>query len=289
MRPFFNEDVSAVTDTYKLEQLAAFAKYGTLSKAAESMQISQPALSRSMQRLEEDLGVTLFERSKNKLTLNENGLLAAEYAARILALGNEMAERVRALDRSGHTISFGADAPGPILHYASELAQRFPDYAITHEQKERPALLADLKAGKYLFVVLSQPVREKGLYCRKCLTEHLMLSVLPAHPAAAYESISLADMDGASFLMFAQVGFWDEVVRRAMPNARFILQHDFADFGEIVNTSSLPSFATDLTLQMRSDGSNRVFVPFSDPEAAAAFYLVCRATDKARVKRRIGI
>lgn len=271
-------------DAYKLEQLAAFAKYGTLSKAAEVMHVSQPALSRSMQRLEEDLGVTLFERSKNRLALNENGLLAAEYAERILALGDEMAERVRALDSGRHTLCFGADATGPILHFTDALARRFTDKEIVSEQKERPALIADLKAGRYSFIVLSQPLKEKGLHCRRCLTERLLLSVRPSHPAAGRESVSFADMDGASFLMFSQVGFWEGLVRRAMPQARFILQHDFADFEELVGASSLPSFASDLTLRLQKDESERVYVPFSDPEANAVFYLVCRAADSARIK-----
>ncbi|MBQ7502509.1 LysR family transcriptional regulator [bacterium] len=272
-------------DAYKLEQLAAFAKYGTLSKAAVVMHVSQPALSRSMQRLEEDLGVTLFERSKNRLALNENGLLAAEYAVRILALGDEMAERVRALDSGRHTLCFGADAPGPILHFTDALARRFPDKEIVSEQKERPALIADLKAGRYSFIVLFQPLKEKGLHCRRCLTERLLLSVRPSHPAARRESVSFADMDGASFLMFSQVGFWEGLVRRAMPQARFILQHDFADFEELVGASSLPSFASDLTLRLQKDESERVYVPFSDPEATAVFYLVCRAADSARIKK----
>ena len=49
--------------------LAFFEKYGTLSKAAEKLFISQPALSRSMNKLEEEVGVVLFNRSKNKITL----------------------------------------------------------------------------------------------------------------------------------------------------------------------------------------------------------------------------
>lgn len=65
-------------EIYQLRQLAAFAEYGTLSEAAEKLYLSQPALSRNMRKLEEDIGVPLFIRSKNKLELNENGKLAAE-------------------------------------------------------------------------------------------------------------------------------------------------------------------------------------------------------------------
>ena len=64
-------------EIYLLEQLAAFAKHGTLSKAAEELLISQPALSRSMKKLEEEFGVTLFAREDKKISLNETRLPAA--------------------------------------------------------------------------------------------------------------------------------------------------------------------------------------------------------------------
>ena len=54
-----------VFEIYQLEQLLAFAEYGTLSGAAERLHLSQPALSRSMQRLETELQVPLFDRQKN--------------------------------------------------------------------------------------------------------------------------------------------------------------------------------------------------------------------------------
>ena len=66
------------------KELTIFEKYGTLSKAAEELFISQPALSRSMNRLEEEIGVIIFNRSKNKITLNDNGKLAAGYAREII-------------------------------------------------------------------------------------------------------------------------------------------------------------------------------------------------------------
>ncbi len=60
-------------ETYLLEALVAFKDCQTLSAASEKLHISQPALSRSMQKLEEILGVSLFERAKNRLSLNSTG------------------------------------------------------------------------------------------------------------------------------------------------------------------------------------------------------------------------
>jgi DNA-binding transcriptional LysR family regulator len=64
----------------QLEQLIAFADQGTLSKAAEVLLISQPSLTRNMQRLEDDLGVQLFQRNKNKLILTETGKYTVQQA-----------------------------------------------------------------------------------------------------------------------------------------------------------------------------------------------------------------
>jgi len=49
---------------FQLEQLIAFAQYGTLSKAAEELHISQPTLTRSMQKIEEEFQVPLFDHKK---------------------------------------------------------------------------------------------------------------------------------------------------------------------------------------------------------------------------------
>ena len=67
-----------------LAQLVAFADCGTLSAAAEKLHTSQPAVTRTMKKLEEELGLSLFARSKNHLALNEVGELAVRHARRIL-------------------------------------------------------------------------------------------------------------------------------------------------------------------------------------------------------------
>ena len=67
-------------ELYQLIQLLAIADCGTMSSAAEKLHLSQPALSRSMQKLEEELQVSLFDRQKNKISFNANGKLAIEHA-----------------------------------------------------------------------------------------------------------------------------------------------------------------------------------------------------------------
>ena len=64
----------------RLRQLECTADLGTFSAAAKALHISQPALSRSMQRLEADLGVSLFERVGKRSSLSPTGIAALEWA-----------------------------------------------------------------------------------------------------------------------------------------------------------------------------------------------------------------
>ena len=86
----------------ELEQLQHFITFhecGTLSKAAKQLNISQPVLTRSMQKLEEELDVSLFTRTKNKITLNETGLFALSLAKRILEDTKDMHKQLIDFDR----------------------------------------------------------------------------------------------------------------------------------------------------------------------------------------------
>ena len=88
----------------QFHQLVAIADTGTLSKAAEIVHISQPALTRSIQKLEAEWNVTLFDRQKNKITLNKTGELAVQYARRILDDVNTMTSAIQAYAHHFHRV-----------------------------------------------------------------------------------------------------------------------------------------------------------------------------------------
>ena len=99
---------------HQLRQFAAVAECGTLSAAAEKLYISQPALTRSMQRLERDAGVTLFDRRKSKISLNENGKFLLSLVGKLTEEFDSMVDRLRAFDKSRRTITVESCAPAPL-------------------------------------------------------------------------------------------------------------------------------------------------------------------------------
>ena len=135
-------------ELYQLEQLLAVAECGTLSNAADRLHISQPALSRSMQRLEAELKVPLFLRQKNRVELNENGRLAVEYAQQIVGQSRSMISRIQAFDRSQRTILIGSCAPVPLWEIPPVLSGLYPDMTISSEIRENGVLLQGLQIGR---------------------------------------------------------------------------------------------------------------------------------------------
>lgn len=262
-------------EIYLLEQLAAFHREGTLSAASQALHLSQPSLSRSMQKLERDLGVSLFDRSKNKISLNETGRLAAEYALKVLDMEEEMCRQIRLFDRSQHTVSIGSCAPGPLMLLLPRIAGLQSDLAVSSSIAEEAALLRGLQHSEYNLILLPHPVEEEALNCREYTTEHLHMSVNCFHPAAALKEITFAEADGQNFIMYAQVGIWDPLVREKMPHSRFYLQSDVDAVGELARYSDLPSFSTDISIaHVASRQNGRLNIPFSDPEATVTYYLI---------------
>ena len=120
-------------EIYLLEQFDAFARCGTLLKASEELHITQPTLSRSMKKLEDEFGVSLFHRENSKLSLNETGKLAAEYARRALEANQEMIDRVVMFDRSLRTVSLGSCAPFPVNELMPTLQEQLPGKTLSSE------------------------------------------------------------------------------------------------------------------------------------------------------------
>jgi DNA-binding transcriptional LysR family regulator len=259
-------------ETYLLEALVAYDQYGTLIQTSENLHISQPALSRAMQKLELEMGVPLFNRQRNKLSLNENGKLAVEYARKILNLQQEMMESVKNLDAGTRTLSVGSIAPGPIYELEYRLGKAGVKSSFDLITKEEE-LISAYKKNKYQLIVLTHPL--EGFPSKKLISEQLYALVMPAHPASEYDEISFKDMNGQSFLMLSDVGYWAEVVKQNMPDSRFIVQNTLQDLHELITSSALPAFASNITIERGiRDADGRVAVPFCDDAAKLDFYVI---------------
>ncbi len=271
----------------QLEQLLAVAECGTLSGAAERLHLSQPALSRSMQKLEGELQVALFERQKNKISLNGNGKLAVELARRVVEQANNMIEQVRAFDRSQRTILIGSCAPAPLWELGSWASGIYPDMTVSSEMKENETLLDGLKKGTYQCVILPYPIEDPDLYGFPFETEQLYFSLPPTHPLSSEKGLYFKDIDGETILLLSQIGFWKKLCDEKMPSTHALMQTEQADFAELVQASALPSFVSSMSMRYDGKPKNRVVIPLLDPEATVTYHFVCRKAEKSKLEALI--
>ena len=271
-------------ETYLLKQLVTFAKCGTLSAASEELYISQPALSRSMQKLEEILNVKLFERRKNKITLNATGILAAERAEIILHEINDMVEKVRSFERSQHTVSFGSCASIPHREMIALISQVYPEMSINSELKTDAQLLKGLYDETYQLVILHERPQDEKLYFKEFGHERLYLSVPSGHPFAERKEIYLNEFDGQTMLLYSVIGFWYDLCVAKMPNTKFLLQNDLDVFGELVSASDFPVFTSSFYLNRGEAIPGRVSIPILDPEFDVTYWCVCRSSERGNFK-----
>lgn len=265
----------------QLEQLVTIANAGTISKAADILLISQPAITRSIQRLEDELGLKLFDRKKNKVILNDTGQLAVEYAKKILEDSQKMISGLQVYDRSHHTISIGSCAPAPIWGLTYIFHNMYPEMKVTDKlHSDEKQLIDDLKQNQYSVIVLNHSIDDEQLECIKLFKENLYLSVPPAHPLALLNEISFDDLNGESVLLLSRIGFWNEVCLKNIPDSHLLIQEDVAIFNELKKASALPSFRTDITLKRTQKSENRVYIPFTDKEAHAQYYAIYKKQNK---------
>lgn len=268
-------------EIYLLEQLLAFQEHGTLSAAAEYLHISQPALSHSMQRLEEMMGVPLFHRQKNRITLNENGKLTVKFAEKILSQEKDMIETVRIYDKNRRTITLGACAPVPITDIVPVLTGQYKGMTIASEiRNSDEELLEGLAKQNYQLAVLHHDPGRPGLYVMPFRRERLSLSVPENHPLAEKEAIRLSDIDGQNILLYTQIGFWYELCKEKLSHVHFLMMNEFDAFSEVAEAGAFPSFVSSVYMESDARMKGRKILPILDPEMDVTYYFVCRTADQ---------
>lgn len=258
----------------ELEQFLAFKELGTLSKVAEKFLISTPSLSRSMQHLEEEFGVSLFDRSVNRISLNETGERALEVAKRILAASHEGIQEVRQFDQSLRTITIISVAPAPLWYLLPEVTSLYPDKQIQHHICSTDKVLEAIAKKSVDLAVLPFDYDADSIDCLPYLKENLDIIVSTDHVLAKKETVSFSEIDGYNFLLMNKIGFWNDLVQEKMPASKFLIQSSRFEFEELANNSTLPRFATNLSKDRETTQTERVIIPLSDPEAHVTYYLV---------------
>lgn len=192
-------------DLLHLEHFLAVAEEGTFTRAAERVFRTQPAVSQSVKKLEEEVGVPLFARDMPELTLTEAGRSLVDYARRMLKLRDEAVRQLGGLQNlsAGHvTIAAYESAavyllPGPLRRYL----RQFPGikvgiYRSRLEEIPRQVIDREIDVG----FVKDEPVFH-GLESINVYSDEMILIASPRHPLAARAHVKVKDLGSEPFVV----------------------------------------------------------------------------------------
>lgn len=258
----------------QLRQLVEIERCGTISAAAEEMHITQPALSRSVRRLEHDLGQELFDRGHNSVKLNDAGRLALQHAKRILADERLMRQDFEKLAQRMRTLSVASVAPAPTWRLTALVVERFPDVVLAPQLMGVDDVDEALLNRECDLAVLRHPMALPTVRVLPIMTEDLYAYIPEGHPLAKKSVVSFEDMDGEPLLLYKAIGSWMQVVEDNLPSSQVIVQEDREVFLQFLHTGKLLGFTSDAPENF-TDIEGRVRIPISDAAAHATYYLAC--------------
>ncbi|WP_455137737.1 LysR family transcriptional regulator [Thermophilibacter sp.] len=275
----------------QMRQLDAIERTGTMTAAARRLHVSQPALSRSVQRLEAELGQPLLDRAGRRVTLNDAGRVAVDWARQILRDERLMREAVAAVGARARALRVGTVAPAPLWRLTSLMVERLPEETLTSETLTNDDVLRGLADGTLdLGIVDEKPLtgddapRTRGLLACELMRENLSVALPPNHPLAARRSVTAADLDGQTFLIFTDIGVWRDAVDAALPHAALIEQRDRGVFSQLARTTPHCVFTTDAPY-LDAQVPGRVIVPVDETWAHLTFWLVVRADARGETRQ----
>lgn len=186
-----------------LNQLYYFQKIAKLQhyhQAAKELNISQPSLSRSISNLEEELGVSLFQKNGRNIELTKYGRIFLEHVNRILDEINIAENKMKSLagSRSGH-IDIGYVFP-LAKTYIPRMVRSFLNQEQNHEitfslsQEITSQLIVDLKAEKYDIIFGSYVPEEPKIEFIPVVNQEMVIITPPEHPLKHKSSLVLEDL-----------------------------------------------------------------------------------------------
>ncbi|APX94768.1 LysR family transcriptional regulator [Halomonas sp. 1513] len=182
----------------ELRYIVTLAQERHFGRAAERCFVSQPTLSVAVKKLEEELGVALFERSKSTVQVTPLGEQIVEQAQRVLEQSSVIKELANAgKDQLASPLRIGAIYTiGPYLfpHLVPELAHSAPQMPLYIEEGFTAALRRKLRSGELDAIIVALPFTESDVLTKSLYDEHFEVLMPASHPWTAKASIDKEDL-----------------------------------------------------------------------------------------------
>ena len=246
----------------ELRYIVMLAKEQHFGRAAERCFVSQPTLSIAVKKLEDELGVALFERTKSRVQPTPVGEQIVIQAQQVI----EQTSAIRDLANSGKDqlsspLSVGAIFTiGPYLfpHLIPQLQQVASQMPMVIEEGYTATLRTRLRNGELDVVILSLPFSEPDVVTQPLYQEPFAVLLPPTHRLAAKTSIQPEDLDHENLLMLGEGHCFRDQVLEFCPNLRRSVEDNNSPVRTAAEGSSLETMR-----HMVASGLGITILPYS--------------------------
>ncbi|WP_346174041.1 LysR family transcriptional regulator [Streptomyces cuspidosporus] len=199
-------------DLLQLRYFQVVARHEHISRAAEELRVAQPSLSRTIARLEAELGTPLFDREGRRIRLNQYGAIFLRHAERALS---ELDDGRRALRDARDTglgrVSVASETLLTITHALGSFRAAYPRADVRLYQSNAEDMARQLRAGEVDFCVASQPLTGSNLESIQLAREEVLLAVPRGHWLDGRESVTIPEIADEPFVT-TRPGHWQRAL-----------------------------------------------------------------------------
>ena len=198
-----------------LRYFVSVAEAENVSRAALKLHVSQPALSRQIRDLEDELGFLLLQRTAKSVRLTDAGRVFLAEARQVLKRSEEAVAKARAVaTNAGGELPVGY-APTPAVRILPPTLRAFqaqlPKVRVRLHDLSSEEMVAGLRENKLEIAVLVRPTRAmlRGLRFEELARDAMCLAVAPKHPLARRRAVTLAQVADEPLVVFSRKDYPD--------------------------------------------------------------------------------
>ena len=275
----------------ELRYVVAIARHRHFARAAEACFVSQPSLSIAIRKLEDELGVRLFERNRNEVIITPAGEAIVEQAQIVIREAERINELAAATqDPLGTTLRLGVIytvGPHLVPYLIPSLRKQAPNLSLIVRENFTDALAGELLSGDIDIAIMSLPFQHPRLVSRPLYEEPFLAAVPLDHKLSRRKRITTQLLDNERLLLLGARNCFRDQVLEICPNC---ISEPAAERDEI--QTMLESSSLETICQMVASGAGvtvlpatiqlnetlrkqLALIPFSRPEPTrtiAAFY-----------------
>ncbi|MGL4760564.1 MAG: LysR family transcriptional regulator [Sarcina sp.] len=207
----------------QLKYFQSVAKYENITKAAKELHISQPSLSITIKRLEDELSVPLFNRKGKSLELNPFGKTYLTHVNSILSdLENAKSEILELYGEKNTHISLSATATLFLSGLLKDFLTENLDITMTQTINYEKTIIENLKNRSIDFAITSPPLAENDIKTIELLEEELVVVIPKCHKFSNRESIYLHELKDENFIELTENYSFKKSLRKLFDQAGFL-------------------------------------------------------------------